>query len=146
MTRSRQIAGFLGPTVIVLAISEAKNVQIWETGIAPLTYLAGLLWFLGGLAVVRLHNRWSMDWPVAITLVGWFFLVGGVFRMLFPEAQQGNQNTPAIAIYAIDVVLLALGALMTLNAIRPRQVRGDVPPERPGTLDPLLPGGVSSES
>jgi len=146
MTRSRQIAGFLGPTVIVLAISEAKNVQIWETGIAPLTYLAGLLWFLGGLAVVRLHNRWSMDWPVAITLVGWFFLVGGVFRMLFPEAQQGNQNTPAIAIYAIDVVLLGLGALMTIRAFGGRQVRGDVPAERRGTLDPLRPGRVSSQS
>jgi hypothetical protein len=120
MTRSRQIAAFLGPTVILLAISEARNVQIWETGIAPLTYLAGLIWFLGGLAVVRVHNRWSMDWPVAITLVGWFFLVGGVFRMLFPEAQQGNQNTPAIAIYAIDVVLLALGALMTFKAYSQR--------------------------
>jgi hypothetical protein len=39
-----------------------------------------------------------------------------VFRMLFPEAQRGTQNTPAIAIYAIDVVLVALGALMTLKA------------------------------
>ena len=145
MTRSRQIAGFLGPTVIVLAISEAKNVQIWETGIAPLTYLAGLLWFLGGLAVVRLHNRWSMDWPVAITLVGWFFLVGGVFRMLFPEAQQGNQNTPAIAIYSIDVVLLGLGVLMTVRALGAR-TRRDVRADGPGTLDPSRPGRVSSQS
>jgi hypothetical protein len=116
MTRSREIASVLGPTVIVLAVSEAKNLQIWATGIAPLTYLAGLLWFLGGLTVLRLHNRWSTGWPVAITLVGWFFLLGGLFRLFFPDAQQGNQNTPAAATYALDVVLLFSGALMTLKA------------------------------
>ena len=116
LTRSRQIAGVLGPTVIVLAISEAKNMGIWATGIAPLTYLAGLLWFLGGLVVVRLHNRWSVSWPVTITLVGWFFLVGGLFRLFFPEAQQGNENTPAVGIYALDAVLVVLGALMTVKA------------------------------
>lgn len=116
MTRSREIAGVLGPTVMVLAVSEAKNLQIWATGNAPLTYLAGLLWFLGGLTVVRLHNRWSTGWPVAITVVGWFFLLGGLFRLSFPEAQQGNQNTPAVGTYALDVVLLALGALMTIKA------------------------------
>ena len=141
MTSSRRIAGFLGPIVIVVAISEAKNVQIWETGLARLTYLAGLLWFIGGLTIVRLHNRWSTTWPVTITLVGWFFLIGGLFRLLFPEAQQGNQNTPAIAIYALDVVLLAAGTLMTFKALWPerpeaaaRSVRtaGAGSPEPPG--------------
>lgn len=120
LTRSQQIAGYLGPTVMVIAVSEAKNLQIWATGNPPLTYLAGLLWFLGGLTVVRLHNRWSTKWPVAITLVGWFFLIGGLLRLFFPEAQQGNQNTPTVGTYVLDVVLLALGALMTLQAYRPR--------------------------
>ena len=119
MTRSRQIAAFLGPVLIVLAVSEAKNLQIWAAGNAPLTYLAGLLWFLGGLAIVGLHNRWSTGWPVAITLVGWFFLLGGLFRLFLPETQQGNQNTPPFATYALDVVLVALGVLMTLKAYWP---------------------------
>jgi hypothetical protein len=123
MTRSEQIAGFLGPTLIVIALSEAKNLHIWEVGEAPLTYLAGLLWFLGGLAIVSLHNRWSTGWPVAITLVGWFFLLGGLFRLFLPEAQQGNENTPAFATYALDVVLLALGVLMTFKAYWPRGER-----------------------
>ncbi|HET7702520.1 MAG TPA: hypothetical protein VFK35_03915 [Candidatus Limnocylindrales bacterium] len=120
MTRSRQIAAFLGPVLIVLAASEAKNLQIWAAGNPPLTYLAGLLWFLGGLAIVRLHNRWSTGWPVSITLVGWFFLLGGLFRLFLPEAQQGNENTPATATYVLDVVLLALGVLMTAKASWPR--------------------------
>lgn len=123
MTRSKQIAGFLGPTLIVVALSEAKNLRIWEVGVAPLTYLAGLLWFLGGLAIVSLHNRWSTGWPVAITLVGWFFLLGGLFRLLFPDVQQGNQNTPAAGAYALDAVLLVLGVLMTFKAYWPRGER-----------------------
>lgn len=123
MTRSKQIAGFLGPTLIVVALSEAKNLRIWEVGVAPLTYLAGLLWFLGGLAIVSLHNRWSTGWPVAITLVGWFFLLGGLFRLLFPDVQQGNLNTPAAGAYALDAVLLVLGVLMTFKAYWPRGER-----------------------
>lgn len=117
---ARQIAGYLGPVVIVLAASEAMNLQIWETGDPRLTYLAGLLWFLGGLAIVRLHNRWSIDWPLSITLVGWFFLIGGLFRVFYPSVQQGNANTPALATYALDAVLLGLGALMVFRAFWPR--------------------------
>jgi cytochrome bd-type quinol oxidase subunit 2 len=116
VTTSRQIAAFLGPVAILLAVSEAKNLAIWSTGNPPLTYLAGLAWFLGGLAIVRVHNRWSRTWPVSITIVGWFFLVGGAFRLLFPDVQQGNQNTPALGAYAIDAMLVAFGSIMTLNA------------------------------
>jgi len=116
MDRSRQMAGFLGPTLIVVAVSEAKNLGIWATGDPPLTYMAGLIWFLGGLAIVRVHNRWSTGWPVAITLSGWFFLLGGLFRLLLPEAQQGNRNTPELAIYATDAVLFAIGVLLTIRA------------------------------
>jgi hypothetical protein len=115
-TRSRQIAGYLGPIVIVLALSEAKNLAIWDAGNPPLTYQAGLLWFMGGLAVVRLHNRWTAGWPLTITLVGWFFLAGGLFRLFFPEAQQGNGNTPAIGVYVLDMLLIGAGALMSFKA------------------------------
>lgn len=130
MTRSQQIAAFLGPTLIVLAVSEAKNLQIWQTASPPLTYLAGMLWFLGGLSLVRSHNRWSADWTVSITLVGWFFLIGGLFRLLFPDVQRGTENTPAIGIYALDVALLALGALMTFKAFGPPGVRRLAVPAR----------------
>jgi len=125
MILSRRLAAFIGPIVIVLAASEALNVRIWATGSPPLTYQAGLLWLLGGFAVVSVHNRWSTGWPVAITLVGWFFLLGGLFRMFLPEAQQGTQNTPTAAIYALDAVLIALGSLMTVKGYGPHDRGGD---------------------
>jgi hypothetical protein len=61
-----------------------------------------------------------MSWTATITLLGWFFLLGGLFRLFLPEAQQGNQNTPAVAIYAIDAVLITLGAVMSAKAYWPR--------------------------
>jgi hypothetical protein len=79
-----------------------------------------MLWFLGGLAIVSVHNQWSAGWPVTVTLVGWFFVLGGLFRLLFPDLQQGNQNTPAAGAYAVDAVLLAFGVLMTFKAHWPR--------------------------
>lgn len=118
MDKSRQVAGWVGPVLIVLAASEALNLRIWATGSAPLTYQAGLLWFVGGLGVVRVHNRWQAGWPLVITLVGWFFLLGGLFRVFLPEAQQGNENTPALGVYLLDALLVAAGSLLTWKALR----------------------------
>jgi hypothetical protein len=30
--------------------------------------------FVAGLAIVRAHNQWVLDWTVLVTLSGWFFL------------------------------------------------------------------------
>jgi hypothetical protein len=65
MTNSKQIAGLIGPTLIVLTISEAMNLHIWANNIAPVTYLNGLLLFVAGLSIVRVHNHWTIRWPVA---------------------------------------------------------------------------------
>ena len=35
MQNSKQLAGFLGPIIIVMTISEAVNEHIWVTNIAP---------------------------------------------------------------------------------------------------------------
>jgi hypothetical protein len=116
MTNSKQIAGLVGPTLIAMAISEAMNLHIWAVNIAPITYLAGILWFVAGLSIVRAHNRWTAGWPVMVTLVGWFALLGGLFRMFAPEAQQGLQNTPTVGVYIFDIVLFAIGVLLTFKA------------------------------
>jgi hypothetical protein len=63
MADSRRIAGLIGPTLLALTISEAINVHIWSTNIAPVTYLNGLLLFVAGLSIVSVHNRWTSNWP-----------------------------------------------------------------------------------
>lgn len=116
MTNSKQIAGLLGPTLVAVTISEAMNPDIWTTSIAPvLVYQAGTLLFVAGLAIVRVHNRWTGGWPVLVTLMGWFLILGGLIRMIAPGfAQQQIQNTTAV--FALQIVLLAIGIFLTFKA------------------------------
>jgi hypothetical protein len=37
-----------------------------------------------GLAIVYFHNRWTVSWPVLVTVMGWLSLVVGLLRMVFP--------------------------------------------------------------
>ncbi len=115
MTDSKYIAGLIGPTIMAVSVSEAMHLPIWETNIAPVTYLNGSLLFVAGLAIIRAHNRWTWGWPVLVSLVGWVALLGGLFRMFAPEARQASQNSFT---YAGLALLCALGALLTFKAYR----------------------------
>ena len=61
-------------------------------GVAPLIYLNGLLLFVAGLWIVRVHNHWTCRWPVMVTLVGWVAILVGLFRMFAPEVQQASHS------------------------------------------------------
>jgi hypothetical protein len=89
------------------------NFHIWAINIPPVTYLNGILLFLGGLSIVRVHNHWRGGWPVIVTLVGWFGIVGGLFRVFAPEAQQAAPGAPT---YAVISVLCAFGIVLTFKA------------------------------
>ncbi len=114
MTDSKQIAGLIGPTLLALGPSEAMNFRIWATNIAPLIYLNGTLLFVAGLAIVRVHNRWTRGWPVMVTLVGWIGILGGLFRMFAPEVQRTGQNAPTTIITAS--LMGAIGLFLTFKA------------------------------
>lgn len=115
MTNSKHIAGLVGPTLIALNLSEALNPHIWATVPTTQTYLAGALWFVAGLAIIRTHNHWIRGWPVVVTLVGWFIMLGGLGRMFFPEpVQQGSSNSSVVL--AVQIVLLAIGIFLTFKA------------------------------
>jgi uncharacterized membrane protein HdeD (DUF308 family) len=114
LTNSKQIAGLVGPTLIALNLSEIMNPHIWSN-IAHITYLAGSLWFVAGLSILRAHNRWVLGWPVLITVVGWFVILGGLFRMFFPaSAQQGVENTFSVLVG--QIILLVIGIFLTFKA------------------------------
>lgn len=115
MTNSKYIAKLIGPPLIVMNISEAMNAHIWANVSAAQTYLAGSLWFIAGLSIIRSHNKWMPGWPVMITLIGWFAILGGLGRMFFPEpVQQGSQNVTVVL--AIQMVLLVIGIVLTYKA------------------------------
>lgn len=92
MATSIQIAGLMGPILLVAAIAMLMNAQdIQEMARRfledrALVYVSGVLAMLGGLAIVNAHNVWVADWPVIITLFGWAMIIGGATRMALPFA------------------------------------------------------------
>jgi hypothetical protein len=52
---------------------------------APLITLSGSWSILLGLLIVIPHNIWILEWPLVITLVGWFSIVQGLARLFYPE-------------------------------------------------------------
>lgn len=127
MSNSRRIAGLLGPTLVVAALSLLFNPGFWPVAIdqaihnVALIYLSGIILFVVGLAIVRAHNRWSGGWPVLVTVFGWLFLLSGLVRIFIPEqlltfAQRNARNSGFLMTEAI--VILLIGLFLTFKAYR----------------------------
>jgi hypothetical protein len=119
MPHSKRIGGLLGPTIVVMTLAEFPLVQphLYDAQIPPVVYLSGVLMFVGGLAIVRAHNHWAMDWTVLITLSGWFFLLLGLLRMFAAGAyQRGSASTSLPVFLALEAFLLIVGLVITFKA------------------------------
>lgn len=111
MADSRGIARLLGPTLIALSASEMVHPRIWVDVPAAQVYLAGSLWLVAGLSIVSTHNRWTGGWPVLVTCMGWFAVLGGLFRMFAPELARRSVPGPAV-LTALQALLLTIGAYL----------------------------------
>jgi hypothetical protein len=106
MDTSLFLAKLLGP--ILLSISAAVlinqvNMREMATDFLQhrgLIFLTGILTLTAGLAIVLTHNVWEWRWPVIITIFGWLSVIGGVFRIVFPDSVksigQSMLDKPAI--------------------------------------------------
>lgn len=118
--KSKSIAGIVGPTLIVMIFSEMRfwNPTLYETQIVPLIYLNGVLLFVAGLAIVRSHNVWIYGWQTLLTIIGYFALLVGLFRMLFPLIQKAEfENNNSILI--VEIILILVGVFLTFKAYFP---------------------------
>ena len=120
MIESKSIAKIVGPTLIVMVFSEMRfwNPTLYDTQIAPLIYLNGVLLFVAGLALVNKHNFWVLNWKTLITIIGYIAMIIGLLRMLFPEIQKTEfKNDNSIMI--IEVILILIGVFLTFKAYIP---------------------------
>jgi hypothetical protein len=124
MTTSKMIAGLIGPTLVAIAAAMLINVGSFpalteQISCDPaLIFVSGILLLVAGLAIVRADNIWAGGWPVLVTVLGWFAVLGGLVRMLFPIKLAAivagvGQSTGLIA--AVAVVLLVLGAFLSFK-------------------------------
>jgi uncharacterized membrane protein len=92
MDSSIFLARLIGPLFVVIGAGLLVNRENYRTlareflESPALIYIAGIIAFLGGLAIVLTHNVWIAGWPVIITILGWITLIGGVIRIVIPSA------------------------------------------------------------
>ena len=118
MHNSRLIASIIGPILVVAVGTEMLSFDIWE-GVHPgQVFFNGMIWFSGGLLIVRFHPRWTRDWRSLVTVVGWLMLLAGLFRMLVP---MGPQAAPGASTYAVMGIMIAIGAFLTFKRYWPHE-------------------------
>jgi len=112
------LARLLGPTAVMLAITEPTNSHIWANSLPAVVYLNGTALFVGGLALVLKHNIWCRSWPVLVTALGWMSVGLGAYRMVAPErflqyVQDGGPTWGAsLGLGSIGIVLSCFGYLL----------------------------------
>jgi|SRR5262245_51588331 hypothetical protein len=125
MTSSKTISGLLGPTLVALALALLLNLGSMpaiaaQLGRDPaLIFVSGILLFVAGIAIVRVHNVWSGGWPVLVTVLGWLALVGGILRMFFPTRFAGvaaQFGASRALLVGCAIIMLVLGGFVSYKA------------------------------
>jgi uncharacterized protein YjeT (DUF2065 family) len=127
MTASTFIARLLGPVLVIIGLGllvegETFRAMAGEFLRSPaLVYFSGLATLAVGLAILNVHHQWTRDWRTIVTVFGWLSVIGGIFRILAPNAVQrvgesviAHHRWPAIG----AIVTLALGAFLSMMGYR----------------------------
>lgn len=119
MQTSIFLAKLIGPVVLLMGLvvlldptrvrTMAREVLQGEAFI----FLAGFITLPVGLALVNVHNVWTTDWRVIITMLGWLAVLAGVARIAFG----GQIKTVGAGLVDNKVALAIPGGLMTLFGV-----------------------------
>jgi hypothetical protein len=122
MTNAELIAGYAGPLFMAISVALLINratVAGLVTGALnspEFVFFSGVLTLLAGLAIVRVHNEWSAEWTILVTVIGWLCVIGGIIRIVWPErvsTLRKNMMRGENALTAWALVALLLGAFLT---------------------------------
>ena len=118
MQTSLFLAKLIGPLLLIVGIGVLINRDHYLAmarqfvGSAPLMYLGAVVGMVAGLAIVLVHNVWTADWRVLITLLGWIHLIRGAATVIFPrKAAEFAARVTARAILISSLLALTLGAI-----------------------------------
>jgi hypothetical protein len=81
-----------------------------------------LFMFLLGVAIIASHNVWVLDWPIAVTLMGWIMATKGAVYLLFPQllgkvAVLWSDAIMRTYLRVAGVFLTVLGALLVWRLV-----------------------------
>ncbi|MBN3455798.1 hypothetical protein [Mycolicibacterium sp.] len=95
------------------ALHDVKRLIV-ENRAFGLTY--GYLSLFLGLISVLLHNVWTMDWHVLITIFGWLALLKGIIVIAWPEISKNTKYETRIKSTRIALVVVGALAVWMLGA------------------------------
>lgn len=118
---SHFLAQFIGSLLIILSIYTFFKHEHFRAALEEVEESAALqfswaYWFVfWGLFLIIVHQFWVWDWPVLITIIGWFLFIAGLLRLFFPETLfkrvlqilEGSTSYVTAAIWLIVGLLLA---------------------------------------
>ena len=121
------MARLIGPLFVVLGIGVLLNQKLYTDMIGQailvpvLIYLSGMLALAAGIAMLNGYHRWTPDWRIIITILGWVMVIAGIVRVVLP----GLAATMAISIYSgpaamavAGAIVLALGGYLSFEGYR----------------------------
>jgi hypothetical protein len=121
---SKTIAGLMGPTLLAMGIAMLVNLGSFSVMVEQvshdiaLIFISGVLLLVAGLAIVRAHNLWS-GWPVAVTVLGWLAIIGGLARLFFPArlaAIAANMGQHRGFLITAAIILVLVGGFLSFKA------------------------------
>jgi len=70
-----------------------------------------------GLLVILLHNLWTANWVVIITIFGWCGVIKGIWLIVFPKSvgkltEIYRKNTALLVVHLL--IVLAVGVALTI--------------------------------
>jgi len=114
-------AALIGPYLIAVGLAILINGKAFRAMLAEVSDDRGLIFFAGlialaiGATLIKLHNVWVLDWPVLVTILGWLSLIGGFFRIIWPEAAAAlarRFSTNEVAMNVLALVSVLAGATL----------------------------------
>jgi len=112
MDVSTFLAQFWGWLLIIMSLIFLLRKKTWLDQITSFlkdknyVMVTGWLALVLGLFTVILHNIWTADWRVVITIFGWFSLIKGILRLGFPELPRKTVSTLKNKMIIMQILLI----------------------------------------
>lgn len=117
-----QLTLFLGLFYLAAGLGGILRPDLWTVMMrefaasVTLGFLAGVIGFVFGAAMILAHNRWTGVLPGIVSFVGWASLVKGALLMILPT-RVINLSSPfmrkprslSLAMFSIGIVLIIIG-------------------------------------
>ena len=123
MQTSIFLARLIGPVFAAVGVGLLINFSVFQAITAEflrsyaLIYISGVLVLLAGLSIANLHNVWTRDWRVILTVLGWLMVIGGIMRIVFPQVVISVGATVFSHTFAVlgGICLVLLGGYLSYN-------------------------------